>query len=301
MIILLGIPIVLAGGYYYIQSNKKKVIEKALDMYASIVVYSKDKLKYIKNNDFANNYVKMIYYNVNVKKERSVKFLFDGITDNDFIINVKDIIQQDDELNKQQSVILSKKVRLLFNYQFESKEYLQYISGDNVFQLKKGEENIEYINTYPLLNKQKLDDFRNNKITTYFENSGENVNDSFYVLLNSDLKDIESVKLYNKETEEYEVDVDGKLKNLFTQLKGPFNDWGLLSLNVIKNKWIYEDFDIDKKYKIIVKQGLYLNSEYDLESDVIEIEYNDDFVKLPSLYELFLKKIKENNLEIIIY
>ena len=50
-----------------------------------------------------------------------------------------------------------------------------------------------------------------------------------------------------------------------------------------------------------MKQGLYLNSEYDLESDVIEIEYNDDFVKLPTLYELFLKKIKENNLEINIY
>lgn len=301
MIILLGIPVILAGGYYYIQSNKKKVIEKALDMYASIIVYSKDKLKYIKNNDFVNNYVKMIYYNTNVKKERSVKFLFDGITDNNFIINVNDIIQKDDELNKQQSIIFFKKVRLLFNYQFESKEYLQYISRDKVFQLKNGEENIEYINTYPLLNKQKLDDFRNNKITSYFENSDENVSESFYVLLNSDLKDIESVKLYNKDTEEYEVDVDGKLKSLFTQLKGPFNDWGLLSLNVIKNKWIYEDFNIDKKYKIIVKQGLYLNSEYDLESDVIEIEYNDDFVKLPTIYELFIKKIKENNLEINIY
>ena len=301
MIILLGIPVILAGGYYYIQSNKKKVIEKALDMYASIVVYSKDKLKYIKNNDFANNYVKMIYYNVNVRKERSVKFLFDSITDNDFIINVGEIIQQDDELNKQRSIIFFKKVRFLFNYQFESKEYLQYISRDNFFQLKKGEEIIKYINTYPLLNKQKLDDFRNNKITSYFENSDENVSESFYVLLNSDLKDIESVKLYNKETEEYEVDVDGKLKSLFTQLKGPFNDWGLLSLNVIKNKWIYEDFNIDKKYKIIVKQGLYLNSEYDLESDVIEIEYNDDFVKLPTIYKLFIKKIKENNLEINIY
>ena len=301
MIILLGIPIVLAGSYYYIQSNKKKVIEKALDMYASIVVYSKDKLKYIKNSDFANNYVKMIYYNTNVRKERSVKFLFDSITDNDFIINVKDIIQQDDELNKQRSIIFFKKVRLLFNYQFESKEYLQYISRDNFFQLKKGEEIIEYINTYPLLNKQKLDDFRNNKITTYFENMEENVNDSFYVLLNSDLKDIESVKLYNKETDEYEVDVDGKLNVLFTKLKGPYNDWGLLSLNVIRNRWIYEDFDIDKKYKIIVKQGLYLNSEYDLESDVIEIEYNDNFVKLPTLYKLFQKKIKENNLEINIY
>ena len=167
----------------------------------------------------------MIYYNVNVRKERSVKFLFDSITDNDFIINVKDIIQQDDELNKQRSIIFFKKVRFLFNYQFESKEYLQYISRDIFFQLKKGEEIIEYINTYPLLNKQKLDDFRNNKITTYFENNEENVNDSFYVVLNSDLKDIESVKLYNKETDEYEVDVDGKLKDLFTKLKGPYNDW----------------------------------------------------------------------------
>lgn len=301
MIILLGIPIVLAGGYYYIKSNKKKVIEKALDMYASIVVYSKDKLKYIKNNDFTNNYVKMIYYNTNLKIERSVKYLFDSISDNDLIINVNDIIQLDDKLNKEQSIIFSRKMRLLFNYQFESKEYLQYISRNKILQLKKGEEIIEYKNTYPLLNKQKLDNFRNNKITTYFENIEENVNDSFYVLLNSDLRNIESVKLYNKETEDYEIDVDDKLKNLFTQLKGPFNDWGLLTLNVIKNKWIYEDFNIDKKYKIIVKQGLYLNSEYDLESDVIEIEYNDNFVKLPTLYELFLKKIKENNLEINIY
>lgn len=301
MIILLGIPVILAGGYYYIQSNKKKVIEKALDMYASIVVYSKDKLKYIKNNDFVNNYVKMIYYNKNIKNERSVKFLFAGITDNDVVINIDDIIKQSDELNDENSSIYLKGVRLLFNYQFESKEYLQYISRNKVFQLKNGEENIEYINTYPLLNKQKLDNFRDNKITTYLENSEEKVTESFYVLLNSDLKDIESVKLYNKETEEYEVDVNSKLKSLFTQLKGPFNDWGLLSLNVIKNKWIYEDFNIDKKYKIIVKQGLYLNSEYDLESDVIEIEYNDDFVKLPTIYELFIKKLKENNLEINIY
>ena len=297
MIILLGIPVILVGGYYYIQSNKKKVIEKALDMYASIVVYSKDKLKYIKNNDFVNNYVKMIYYNKNIKNECSVKFLFNSITDNDVVINIDEIIKQNDELNNQHSIIF-KKVRLLFNYQFESKEYLQYISRDKVFQLKNGEENIEYTNTYPLLSKQKFDNFKDNKVTTYFKNNKENVTESFYVLLNSDLKDIESVKLYNKETEEYEVDVDNKLKNLFTQLKGPFNDWGLLSLNVVRNKWIYEDFNIDKKYKIIVKQGLYLNNEYDLESDLIEIEYNDEFVKLPTIYELFLKKIKENNLEI---
>ena len=41
MIILLGIPIILAGSYYYIQSNKKKVIEKALDMYRRLLFIQK--------------------------------------------------------------------------------------------------------------------------------------------------------------------------------------------------------------------------------------------------------------------
>jgi len=162
----------------------------------------------------------------------------------------------------------------------------------------EAEDVIEFENPYPILSKEICDQFKENKLTTYLNCEGGSVSDSFYVLLSGDLKDIESVKLYNKETEEYEVDIDGNLKSLFTKLKGPFNDWGLLTLNVIRNRWIFDDFGIDRKYKIIVKQGLYLNDEYDLESDLIEIEYNDDFVKLPTLYKLFEKKVKENNLEI---
>jgi hypothetical protein len=70
-------------------------------------------------------------------------------------------------------------------------------------------------------------------------------------------------------------------------------------LNVIRNRWIFDDFNIDKKYKIIIKQGLYLNEDtFDLESDIIEIEYNEDFVKLPTLYKLFQKKLKNNSLKL---
>ena len=56
MIILVGVPLVLAGsyGYYYYTNNKKKVLEKALDMYASIIVYSNINYMYVR---FAKKYI----------------------------------------------------------------------------------------------------------------------------------------------------------------------------------------------------------------------------------------------------
>ena len=292
MLYLLGLPVALvAGGYYYYKSNKKKVLNNALDMYASIVVYTKDKLKYIKDTDYCCSYIKMIYYNNDVHHERSLKFDFSSR--NGTVIDVEEMLKLNDD------IITCEHARLLFSYTFDSNEYLNYIAKNKVLLLRnEAEDVIEFENPYPILSKEICDQFKENKLTTYLNCEGGSVSDSFYVLLSGDLKDIESVKLYNKETEEYEVDIDGNLKSLFTKLKGPFNDWGLLTLNVIRNRWIFDDFGIDRKYKIIVKQGLYLNDEYDLESDLIEIEYNDDFVKLPTLYKLFEKKVKENNLEI---
>ena len=83
-----------------------------------------------------------------------------------------------------------------------------------------------------------------------------------------------------------------KLKDIFNKLKGPFNDYGYLTDNLIKAKWIYEDFEINKSEKIELKQGLYLDEEdYELKSDKINIEYNDEYVILPSLLKLFKEKI----------
>lgn len=293
---LISVPIILAGGYYYYTFNKKKVVEKALDMYASIVVYSKDKLNFKVDDIFCSNNINLIYQNNEnqYSKIDITNYFRDTLKD---ISNKQHIIYQ--EIEEKFDISNNKENRLLFSYNYDNKDYFHYLTNKSLMKISFNDELIEVNNSYPIMNKEKFELFKTNKLNPYFYRE-ENINDSFYILLNGDLKHIETVKLFNKETSEYELDIDGKLKELFNKLKGPYNDWGLLTLNVIKNKWIFDDFDIDKKYKIIIKQGLYLNEEtFDLESDIIEIEYNDEFIKLPSLYKLFLNKIKKNGLEFL--
>lgn len=293
---LISVPIILAGGYYYFTFNKKKVVEKALDMYASIVVYSKDKLNFKVDDMFSSNYINLIYQNNEnqYNKIDIASYFVDYLKEisNNQNINFQEIEEKFDISNNKEN-------RILFSYNYDNKDYFHYLCNKSLMKILFNDELIEVNNTFPIINKEKFELFKNNKLNPYFYKE-EHINDSFYILLNGDLKHIETVKLFNKETGEYEVDMDGKLKELFNKLKGPFNDWGLLTLNLIKNKWIFDDFDIDKKYKIIIKQGLYLNEEtFDLESDIIEIEYNNEFIKLPSLYKLFLNKIKKNGLEFL--
>lgn len=292
MIILVGVPLVLAGsyGYYYFTNNKKKVLEKALDMYASIIVYSKDKLKYIKNTDFNCRFAKIVYYDMDVKHERSIKSIFNDVVDNNIVVDIDSIVKSNE--------ITGKDHRIVFNYNYEDHEYFSYITSEKHFKLIKDGEELTYTNRYPVLNNEMFELFKKDMLMNIF-NPDEDLEKSMYVTLTGDLKDIQSVKLYNKETEEYESDINENLKEMFTKIKGPFNDWGLLTLNLIRNKWIYHDFGIDKKYKVIIEQGLYLNDDtYDLESDVIEIDFNDDFIKLPTLYRMFKEKLDTNNIEL---
>lgn len=251
MFFLLTIPIIIGSGYYYYH-YKNRVLNSALDLYASIVVYSKDKLKYIKNDNYISNHVKLIYYKNNTSIERVISEDFNEMPNlNEFI-------------NLNYNIIDSKDIRVLFSYKFNSTEYLTYIAK----------------------NKKPIIPDRYPLITKDMENEIDN---KYYTLLNTDLKDIQYVKLFNKETNKSEIDIDENLKKLFTKLKGPNNDWGLLKSNIIRNKWIFDDFKINKKYKIIIHQGLYLNDDYELKSDIINIEYNDDFIKLPTLLNLLEK------------
>ena len=291
MLSLLSVPVILAGGYCYYKFNKKKVVEKALDMYASIVVYSKDKFNFTIDDMFSCNHVNLIHYYNGERKEEAIKSYFDDVEKHYKVINFEDILNQ-------YEIKYDDHFRILFSYNYDNKDYFHYLNNYQILSLVNGDDEVDILNTYPIMDKNKFEMFKNNKLNDYF-NEEEHINDSFYILLNGDLKHLETVKLFNKETEEYEVDTDNKLKDLFNKLKGPFNDWGLLSLNVIRNRWIFDDFNIDKKYKIIIKQGLYLNEDtFDLESDIIEIEYNEDFVKLPTLYKLFQKKLKNNSLKL---
>ena len=170
---------------------------------------------------------------------------------------------------------------MLFTYKFDNIIYYKYSSFEKFLKIKNNNKEIILKDFYPFYNKDIEKDFIDNKIMDIFTDKSED-NKSFYILLNSELKDIETVT----EIENFD------LKFIFDKLKGPFNDYGFLTNNLIKNKWIYEDFEINKSENINIKQGLYLDEEdYELKSDEINIEYNDEYVILPSLLKLFKEKI----------
>ena len=281
MLYLLGIPAVAAYGYYYYRNNKKKIGNKIIDLYATLAVMTKETLKKTINNDFLllncfimyneNNFYKKINV-TNYFFENSKIMKENGITKetyNDIIEEYK--IKLDDY----------KDLRLLFTYKFDNIIYYKYSSFEKFLKIKNNNKEIILKDFYPFYNKNIEKDFIDNKIMDIFTDKSVD-NKSFYILLNSELKDIETVT----EIENFD------LKFIFDKLKGPFNDYGFLTNNLIKNKWIYEDFEINKSENINIKQGLYLDEEdYELKSDEINIEYNDEYVILPSLLKLFKEKI----------
>ena len=170
-------------------------------------------------------------------------------------------------------------LRFLFTYKFNNIIYYKYSSFEKYMKIKKGNNEIIVNDFYPFYNEVIENKFINNEIIEYFKENPNN----YYILLNSELKDIQNITESN----------DYNFKDLFTKLKGPFNDYGFLTNNFIKSKWVYEDFDINKSESINIKQGLYLDEEdYELKSDELNIEYNEKYLILPSLLKFFNNKIK---------
>ena len=120
----------------------------------------------------------------------------------------------------------------------------------------------------------------NNKIITnkyikklknrYYMN--KSTKESVYMLLLVDMNNIVKI-LYN----DTEINKEDKLYNIINMFKGPLNDYGYLLNCNIKHKWIYDDFNLEKKC-INIEQGYKINELLNLESFSHKIEYDDKYL-----------------------
>jgi hypothetical protein len=64
------------------------------------------------------------------------------------------------------------------------------------------------------------------------------------------------------------------------------NDYGFLNNTLIKNKWIFEDFKLKDYHKLVIVQGLYMDSNINLISKYHDVYNNNDYLKIDLLDDI---------------
>ena len=162
--------------------------------------------------------------------------------------------------------------RIVIKYKFYDKEYYIYWTGQEI--------KIPFY-TNEKINKLKKKYFKDNFMKK-----------SLYMLLKVELKGIKNVYYVekDKQTGDDIIINDEKLLILFNRLKGPLNDYGYINNCLIKNRWIYQDFELEEKYKIVLIQGLYMNDNFELISKNHELINNEEVLKF-DIFDKYLRNI----------
>ena len=166
---------------------------------------------------------------------------------------------------------LNDDTRILIRYYYNNIEYYLYWTGQDL--------------NVPVYNKHSLLKLKDKKC--------DNNNESLYMLLMVEMKDIKNVyyctskeKITDELSESNEIiKYDEELFSLFNKLKGPTNDYGYLNKCFIKQKWIFNDFNINRNKLIILNQGFILEDN-DFKTLSTSIKYSDDIIKFDIFYKI---------------
>jgi hypothetical protein len=248
------IPLILAkiglGLLYY--KNKDYINTKIFNKSSEIILYTKKNiLSKCINNKFHitdvilvhNNEIINIYY-----------YLFYNLISN----NIKNIYNNNytrelfNYILKHYKIEQDENTRILIKYYLNNIPYIVYWTGNN---LKN-----------PIINNEYIKNLKNR----YYMNN--KTKESVYMLLIIDMKNIVNIK-YGEDI----IKEDSVLYETINMLKGPLNDYGYLLNSNIKHKWLYDDFNLEKK-KITITQGYKINEFFNLESFKHEIEYNEYYI-----------------------
>ncbi|GAF75797.1 unnamed protein product, partial [marine sediment metagenome] len=266
MILIVGISTACVLGVGYIIHNKENVLDVVF------MISSQTRQLFITNDQFR---LKTAYLYYDINKYLDVTYFF--IKDKQ---NIKEMIEKGkidksifDYLcsSKNSFKIDPQQMRIKFEYEYDNNSYITYYSYDNGIRSDKKLDDYDNLD-YPLINKEKMDNFRDKDIINgFFEEKYKDIDDSFYITCKSKLGNIQKVLINGEE--------DERLLKLFNRIKGYFNDYGMLENNCIKSSWIYDEYDIDKEAIIEIHQGLYLDEiTFDLRSDILRLEYNNEYI-----------------------
>ena len=246
MYLLLGTLILMkvSLGVLYCK-NKDYINIKLFNKSTEIILYTKKNiLSKCINNDFHITDVELIHNN---KKINIYYYLYYNlIISNKFTNKIYYNILKDYKIEKNEDT------RILIKYKLNNISYMLYWTGEN-------------LNNKIITNKY-IKKLKNR----YYMN--KSTKESVYMLLLVDMNNIVKI-LYN----DTEINKEDKLYNIINMFKGPLNDYGYLLNCNIKHKWIYDDFNLEKKC-INIEQGYKINELLNLESFSHKIEYDDKYL-----------------------
>ena len=269
---------VLGAGYFL---NKKSNL---LDI---VLTISSQTRQYFTVNDCFKLKTAYLYYDIN--KYLDVTYFF--IKDKD---NIKTMIKKGkidksifDYLcsSKNRFIIDPNQMRIKLEYEYDNNNYITYYSYDDEgIRSTDNSDTYDHMD-YPPINKEKMDNFRENDIINgFFDEKYKDIDDSFYLTCKTKTGNIEKVLVNGEENNELLED--------FNKIKGYFNDYGLLENKCIKSSWIYDEFNIDKKSIIEIHHNLYFDDNtFELVSDIIKLEYNDKYIISPLLLDIYKKRL----------
>lgn len=178
-------------------------------------------------------------------------------------------------------------IRLKITYRFDLEEYIMFVPYERKIQieLKDGIQTDMKID-FPVCTKQKLEDFRKDKITPYYPGKEGDKDYNFYSLYHMDCKYIKGVYMNGERLE------DGM--KYFDKIKTPYFDFGVTQHLPIKISWILKDMGVDMedfKNLRVEFMNLYLDEEkMELKEQTFETDKVEDIFITDYMIRTMIKK-----------
>ena len=300
--IILPVLLIKIGLGFLYYKNKDYINTKILNKSSEIILYTKKNILskcinkdfYITDAILIHNNIEIniyyyLFYNMVSNKIKKFNTINNELNNNELNNNELNNNELNNKIsnftNKLYNEILeyydikhNEDTRILIKYKLNNTPYLLYWTGSNL-------KNPIITNEYIKKLKNRYFIYNNKKESVYMLLIVEmkNIIDIKYnINLNDSNDSNDLLKLNNSESNilqnnSINLDKNNKLIELFSKLKGPMNDYGFLLNCPIKNKWIYDDFNL-MNVDINLKQGYKINESFNLESFERNIKYDNNYI-----------------------